>query len=962
MKDNRATFRTYRRLAWLATACASGLFAAGLSLVAQTAPSPAGTPTPQGGGAAGQPNVGQAAGRGAGGGADQGRGGARGGGRGDGGLQTGSGIPGGPSLDDPAYADVDFSPRPPVLPKPPAEEQALFQLQPGYRVELVLAEPHIAEPAAITFDGNGRMYVTELRSYMNDADGTDTLTPTGRVTRHEDRDNDGVYEIHTVFVDNLVFPRFATPIGKDAILTKHSNDPDVWKYTDTNGDGVADTRELFATDFGRSGNVEHQESFLTWAMDNWMYSTYNNVRLRWTPHGVLREPIGSPGGAWGVSQDNDGKVWIQSGASGLPGRYQLPLAYGEFSVPDQMDPELRLTWGAPVRIADMQPGLRQTRMPDGSLTSSTAGAGGDVFRGHRLPSDLVGDYFYGEVVARIVRRVRPEVREGVTHIRNYYQNTEFIRHTDPLFRPVDQATAPDGTMYIVDMYRGIIQESQWTRPGTYLRARIQQYQLDEVTEHGRIWRLTYDGMDRDRTQPRMLDETPAQLVAHLSHPNGWWRDTAQQLLVLSQDTSVVPALQQIVRTSENLLARFHALWTLEGLGALDATLARQMLEDDNPRMRVQAIRASETLYKEGDRSLADDYRRLVRDPSAEVIIQAMLTLNVLKTLGVEDAIAEARSASSARGVQVFGEQILEARAESAASAARFSSIEAPIMARGEAIYDELCYSCHGENGRGTPMPGGEAGATMAPSLVGSPRVLGHRDYVIKVLLHGMTGPLAGETYSQVMVPMGSNSDEWIASVASYIRNAFDNEAPFVTTGDVARVRAATRGRSQPWTTAELEATLPRPVPSVETWRATASHNPEQASRGLTLQGWNSSEPQQVGMWFTVELPEATRLTEVQFTSASSGGRGGGRGGRGAGANAQPQPPPQIGFPIAFEVRVSSDGSSWSEPVASGAGQGSDTQIAFQPVEAKFVRIVLTGSQPNAPVWSVQNLRLYRQAP
>ena len=202
----------------------------------------------------------------------------------------GRGGLGGPGRDDPANAGVDYSPKPPIKPLRPEEELKHFQLQTGYRVELVLAEPHIAEPGAVTFDGNGRMYVTELRSYMNDADGTDTLTPTGRISRHEDVDNDGVYERHTVFVDKLTFPRFAMPIGADAILTKSSNDPDVWKYTDTNGDGVADKRELFATDFGRGGNVEHQESHLTWAMDNWLYSTYNAVRLRWTPHGVLREP------------------------------------------------------------------------------------------------------------------------------------------------------------------------------------------------------------------------------------------------------------------------------------------------------------------------------------------------------------------------------------------------------------------------------------------------------------------------------------------------------------------------------------------------------------------------------------------------------------------------------------------------------------------------------------------------
>ena len=71
-----------------------------------------------------------------------------------------------------------------------------------------------------------------------------------------------------------------------------------------------------------------------------------------------------------------------------------------------------------------------------------------------------------------------------------YRWNEFIKSTDPLFRPVDMATAPDGTLYITDMYRGIIQEAQWSGRGTYLRARIDQYGLDKVHSHGRIWRLT----------------------------------------------------------------------------------------------------------------------------------------------------------------------------------------------------------------------------------------------------------------------------------------------------------------------------------------------------------------------------------------------------------------------------------------------------------------------------------------
>ena len=119
-------------------------------------------------------------------------------------------------------------------------------------------------------------------------------------------------------------------------------------------------------------------------------------------------------------------------------------------------------------------------------------------------------------------------------------------------------------MYITDMYRGIIQESQWSGPGTYLRQRIDQYALDKVVRHGRIWRLTYEGMPRRTDVPRMLQETPAQLVSHLNDANGWWRDTAQQLLVLKQDKSIVPALKQLA-TQRHQLARIHAMWTLEGL-------------------------------------------------------------------------------------------------------------------------------------------------------------------------------------------------------------------------------------------------------------------------------------------------------------------------------------------------------------------------------------------------------------
>ncbi len=921
------------------------------------------------------------------------------------GARGGRGGLGGPQENDPANATADYGPKPPVKVLTPQEQAKKFWLPAGFRMEPVLTDPDIEESAQIAFDGNGRMFVLELRGYMQDADAGGELDPVGRISVHEDRDNDGKYERHSVFVDKLIFPRFVMPWGANAVLTMESNADEVWKFTDTNNDSVADKKELFATGFGRLANVEHQQSGLFWAMDNWLYSTVNAFRARWNPAGgpVGRERTGGNNAAWGATMDNYGKVWFQGGASGMPGYFQLPVHYGNFSVPDQYEPDLNITWGAPVLIADMQGGLPSVRLPDGSLNRSTAGAGNDVFRGHRLPPDMIGDYFYGETVARIVRRLRPVKAEGLTQLRNVYPLSEFIRSTDPLFRPVDMTTAPDGTMYITDMYRGIIQQATWSGRGTYLRRKIEQYQLDKIYRHGRIWRLSYQGIERDRTQPRMLNEIPAQLVAHLSHPNGWWRDTAQQLLVLEQDKSVVPALQKLAATrgDKNQLARLHALWTLEGLGALDAGFVREQLKDADPQIRIHAIRASETLYKAGDRSLAAEYRAAAKDSDADVAIQAMLTSKVLNIPDLKPVVESAQAANKARGVQLIGTQILNPAAAATGRGGGggrggpppFTAAEAAVIESGDQVYKELCFTCHGPDGRGAQQDGGPAGTIMAPTLVGSTRVLGHRDYVIKTLLHGMTGPLDGKTYpAGVMIPLGTNTDQWIAAIASYVRNSFGNRASFITSDEVARVRAATNARKTMWTPEELESSVPQLLLAQPSWKLTASHNSSAAAGALTFTTWNSREPQQPGMWFQVELPEPARLTEIQFESPGPGGRGGGGGrGRGAapatpaaagpssaaaaapstpgspaspaptGAGAQPAAPvtpPAATYPRGYKVEVSMDGNAWT-PVSDGKGEGQSTFITFEPVQAKFVRITQTATVEAAPNWSIQRLRLYQ---
>jgi hypothetical protein len=279
-------------------------------------------------------------------------------------------------------------------------------------------------------------------------------------------------------------------------------------------------------------------------------------------------------------------------------------------------------------LPDQQGGPNRHRAGVYTLNHFTATCGQEVFRGDRLPADLRGDILFSEPVGRLIRRTKVAVEDGITKISNAYDKAEFITSTDPNFRIVNMATGPDGCLYLVDMYRGIVQEGNWTKPGSYQRGVIDAYGMAKNTGHGRVWRLVHKDF-KPGPQPRMLEETPVQWVAHLEHPNGWWRDTAQKLLVLKGDKSVVPALDKLARSSKNPITRMHALWTLEGLGAAGADLVAALLKDANPQVRVSAVRVSESHWKAGDFSLKPAVLALAKDPDPTVALQVLLTGKLL---------------------------------------------------------------------------------------------------------------------------------------------------------------------------------------------------------------------------------------------------------------------------------------------------------------------------------------------
>lgn len=816
----------------------------------------------------------------------------------------------------------------------PEEERKTIQLPDGYQLELVLSEPEIKEPVVCVFDGNGRMYVAEMRTYMQDIDGNKEHDPVSRISRHESSKGDGVFDRHSVYLDNVLLPRMILPLD-DRVLVGITDTNDITMHRDANGDGKADEQSVWYTGGVRGGNMEHQPSGLVWGLDNGIYTTYNSYRLKWNgADKAIQEPTAGNGGQWGLAQDDYGKMWW-SNAGGEKGlwNFQVPILYAAINVSSQKPEDFDTVWPL-VGLGDFQGGPGRFHSPeDKRLNHFTGCAGQTVYRGDRLPKDLYGNVFLPEPVGRLIRSATVKVEDGITKLANPHGQSEFIRSTDPNFRPLNMTTGPDGCLYIVDMYRGIIQEGNWVKEGSFLRDRVKENGFQDNIGRGRIWRLTHKDF-KPGPQPRMLEETPAQLVAHLEHPNGWWRDTAQRMLIVKGDKSVVPALNAMAQDSKNPLARIHAIWTLEGLGELTEQLVHAKMLDEDAQVRATAVRAAETLLKKGNTSLVASIKSLRSDKDASVVIQTLLTAKYLNWPDWKKEATATLSTSPSAGVREIGSQLL---IEAPQISGNFTKEQRKQIENGQETFRSLCFACHGFDGQGMPMPGRE-GVTLAPPLAGS-RTAVQGDSLLRVILHGLTGPVEGKTYESQMVPMGANTDEWIAAVASYIRKAFGNQGALVTKEEVKRLRESTKGRTAPWTIEELRAGYPQPLSNAREWKLTSSTMKDIAKciDGDLTSRWTTGAFQAPGQWFQIELPAVTEIAGLFFDTARS----------------------RSDYPRGYKIELSEDGAHWTASGLQGVATSPLTELMFaKPVTTKFIRITQTGSA-KGNYWSIHELQVLK---
>ena len=322
------------------------------------------------------------------------------------------------------------------------------------------------------------------------------------------------------------------------------------------------------------------------------------------------------------------------------------------------------------------------------------------------------------------------------------------------------------------------------------------------------------------------------------------------------------------------------------------------------------------------------------DPVAVFLSVAFFLAGGLLLRGAP-ANADGRTASATPSVAKAGDSDLSV----------YSAEENNSYERGGVAYFQLCHVCRGPDGKGAPIVDDPDNRRMAPSLSGSRRVLGRPEYVITALLTGVTGPVDGEIYQGLMVSMGTYSDAWIADVASYIRNSFENEASMITSNHVARLRSRLGGRTEPFTVEEILSLMPVAVTNQAQWKTSASHNSSLASYAIdggATNAWTSGTAQSAGMWIQIELPKPVPLWDLNFAAPARSSL------------------ETSGFPRGYKVQVSLDGSQWSDPVAQGNGRGLYTLIPLDPVEAKAIRITLTSAAPDAPAWEINRTQLLRQ--
>ena len=511
------------------------------------------------------------------------------------GIATATGL-----KDDGGASAKDLDMPPSEGPLPVDRALKSFVIPKGLRIECVASEPMIEDPIDVQWDARGRMWVVEMRGYMSTVDGGAENDPVGRISILEDTKGTGVYDKKTIFLDNLILPRTVSLVSDGALVAVP---PNLYFCQDTKGDGKCDKQTLVAADYAKGGSVEHQPNGLIWMMDNSLYSAKSSMKYRYDGKGKFSFEPTAFRGQWGMSQDDHGRLFYNYNSDGLRADI-VPSDYV------QRNAHYRSASGVNVKIINDQRvyparknltnrSYRITEVgPEGKLLVLTGACAPVINRSPLFGKEYFGDSFVAEVAGNLIRRDKLIEKDNTITATSVHDKTDFIASTDERFRPVNMHIGPDGALYIVDMYRGVIQDKVFV--SAFLRRQSISRGLDKGLHYGRVYRVVPEDF-KQPVAPNLASNSSAELVAQLNHPISWYRDTTQRLLVeraldTGDETSVAP-LKALIANGENPLGRLHALWTLDGMKKSDEKTLLAAMNDKEPHVRAAALRLIEPFLR-----------------------------------------------------------------------------------------------------------------------------------------------------------------------------------------------------------------------------------------------------------------------------------------------------------------------------------------------------------------------------
>lgn len=546
---------------------------------------------------------------------------------------------------------------------PLSPEQALksFRLNDDFNIEIFAAEPFVLDPVDLVFDGEGKAYVVEMPDYpYQPAKGKGA----GRIRLLMDTNGDGRIDKSTVFADSLSEATSILPWKSGLIITSA---PHILYLKDTTGDFRADTKEVLFSGFFRN-NSEAQITCLRFGIDNWIYANnrgqdgevHFNRKADAAPISVRGadfrfrldreqfEPETGPGqfgqtiDKWGHRFFTENSIHLQHAV--IAWRYlhrhpYLPSTTAVVNISDH-DPVMYQETPPPYWRAE-RTNRRNKQYQEQKLSRIeyaddhfTGASGGTIYTGDAYPKEYYGNVFTGDVAGNLIHRdlltLIPDSTRFVAKRGEKEKDREFLSSKDPWFRPANFTVGPDGYLYVVDMYRQHI-ETPVSIPEDL------QTDMDFLrgSDYGRIYRIVpKKGRSAKPALANLKNMQSAQLVELLASSNQWWAIQSQRLLLERQDASVIPLVKSMFTTHIDPVTRLHALFVLEGLNALDASLVKQAVKDKDPNMRENGLILAES-YPEHLPLIV----QATKDAFARVALQATLSLGEFKTHQVTPALA-----------------------------------------------------------------------------------------------------------------------------------------------------------------------------------------------------------------------------------------------------------------------------------------------------------------------------------